>query len=270
MHQPRAHPAAVPVAASRDSSTPCQSGVTQASGCIHTGSWSIGKKVPENSISGVTTNRNRMLKPLSFSSRRGQGEGGHGEGQPGEHGDRHRQQHPPRGEGAERAPRRRTKITAPVKRWKATDGEVAAEHLDDPQRRGEHRGVHLVPLDVAHDRVRRLTERRHHRLHREDAGHDVLQVGHPVDPAGAVVDQRAQAQAHRQQEEQRRQEPADDRAAPGAAVDRGSGAPSPTPSRSVDGGRRRRRRSPRRPLGRARGDAGRASWCVISRPGCGR
>ena len=59
----------VPVATSRQASTPCHSGVTQATGCIQPGSCSIGKKVPEKSINGVTTQRNRMLKPLSPSCR---------------------------------------------------------------------------------------------------------------------------------------------------------------------------------------------------------
>ena len=109
----------MPVAASRHSSTPCHSGVTQASGCIHTGSWSIGKKVPENSISGVTTNRNRMLKPLSFSSRAARAKVGTANASPvstaaGTASTTHHEEKAPNGAAT------RTKIAAPVNRWKAT------------------------------------------------------------------------------------------------------------------------------------------------------
>ena len=112
-----------------------------------------------------------------------------------------------------------TKIVRRDDEVERDDGEVPAEDLGDAQRRGEHRGVHLVPPDVAEDGVGRLAEGQPHRLHGDDARHDELEVGDAVDAAGAVVDQGAEAQAHRQQEEQRRQEAADDRPLPGAPVD---------------------------------------------------
>src|SRR6185437_4074596 len=56
----------VPSANVRLSSTPCHSGVTHAIGRTTSGSWSIGKNVPENRNRGVIPNRNIALKPWSL------------------------------------------------------------------------------------------------------------------------------------------------------------------------------------------------------------
>ncbi len=47
-------------------STPCQSGLSQASGRIAAGSCSIGKNVPEKRNSGVRPNRKIALNPWSL------------------------------------------------------------------------------------------------------------------------------------------------------------------------------------------------------------
>ena len=92
-----------------------------------------------------------MLKPLSFSRRAAKAKIGTAKASPVSTATGRRAA-PTTRRTRRTGPRRPRRSAAPVNRWQATDGEVAAEHLDDPQRRGEHRGVHLVPLDVAHDR----------------------------------------------------------------------------------------------------------------------
>ena len=50
-----------PRAAARASSVPCHSGDAQVTGCTHSGSRSIGKNVPENSVIGISTSRNSTV-----------------------------------------------------------------------------------------------------------------------------------------------------------------------------------------------------------------
>ena len=58
---------AVPRESSRESTTPCQSGVTYATCSSTGGSCSTGKNTPPKRNSGVTTKRNSAAKPASLS-----------------------------------------------------------------------------------------------------------------------------------------------------------------------------------------------------------
>ncbi len=58
----------MPSVASRASAAPCHSGTTYATGCIHAGSCSTGKKVPENRNIGTRPSRNTRLNVVSFSA----------------------------------------------------------------------------------------------------------------------------------------------------------------------------------------------------------
>src|SRR5690606_39049959 len=53
----------------RVSSTAWKSGVTIATGSSQSGSWEIGKNVPENRYNGMITNRNALVRFVSSSNR---------------------------------------------------------------------------------------------------------------------------------------------------------------------------------------------------------
>ena len=90
------------------------------------------------------------------------------------------------------------------------------------QRGGEHRVVDALPLDHAHDRVRRLADGGLHRVRGDQAGdHEVEVGGRALELVGVAVDEAAEQHAHRDDVEERREERGDDRRPPGALVDRG-------------------------------------------------
>ena len=81
----------LPVARPRESATPCQSGVTHASGSTRSGSCSTGKNVPEKRNSGTSTKRKIATSHWSSSvPERDRGECG-GEREPAEQGRERRQ-----------------------------------------------------------------------------------------------------------------------------------------------------------------------------------
>ena len=70
-----------------------------------------------------------------------------------------------------------------------------------------HRLVGLVPLEHAHDRVRRLPHRGLHRVRGDQAGHDEGEVGRgALELVGVALDEAAEQHAHRHDVEERREE----------------------------------------------------------------
>ena len=155
------------------------------------------------------------------------GEEDAGEAQPDEHQHRPGEQHADG--GREHAERRHHEQEHRGRGGDPEDHEreVRRDHVDDVERRGDLRVVGAVPLDVAHHGPRGLPRRGLHRLRGDQPGRHEREVGRRTLEVGAAAHEATEQHPHGEDVEQRHHERRDDRALPGAEVDRGPVGPQP-------------------------------------------
>ena len=192
-------------------------------GCTHSGSRSIGKNVPENSVIGISTSRNSTVnaEPSSCTPG-GEGRDRRRHRRAGEQRDQQRRPDPGRPHAPEDRDHRH------VDRAAAGDldrhpGEVSGHDLAGADRGGRHGEVVALPLEAGEHRIRRVE---HPRLHRRDAQqgrrepHEVVEAAGGLRRPARAVDEGAEPDAEGEQEQQRLQDRRDGRGAPVAPVPR--------------------------------------------------